>query len=104
MIHYMVSEVNLKFTDYFWYITGLLYHVDMATATLSIPPPAPLKLGTNSQLGTFCGKWQNNEIAVDVDSANDKKHTRTHTHTAVCTHSTRSPAAQTVRVSYVPVY
>lgn len=46
-----------------------------SSAVSSIPPPAPLKLGSEvaADWERFRGEWQNYEVAVDLDSANDKK-------------------------------
>ena len=46
-----------------------------STAVSSIPPPAPLKLGSEvaADWERFRGEWQNYEIAVDLDGASDKK-------------------------------
>ena len=46
-----------------------------SSAVSSIPPPAPLKLGSDvaADWERFRGEWQNYEIAVDLDSASDKK-------------------------------
>lgn len=41
----------------------------------SIPPPIPLKLGSevDADWERFRGEWENYEIATDVDTANHKK-------------------------------